>query len=206
MAPILLTHEEVKQTDEENLIVHSPFEGYTDGQCPSVRGLPIESGPFTPLIFLVPNLTQQVFQFAVSMLNLSNILQSLLLAAWADRDDIKVEVARNLKRENEHYRAKLLEAARPRQVGDDKSPGLKEPSPGLKVNAPVKRGSFIMTFTTISPKNNFKKLLALSKGKDLNTDSCSWIRAFQNVKRHKLFQLKSCATVKPVNNMDQKRR
>ena len=184
--------------------MHAPFEGHTDGQCPSVRGLPVESGPFAPLIFLVPNLTQQVFQFAVSMLNLSNILQSLLLAAWTDRDDIKVEVARNLKRENEHQRAKLLEAAQREIEGG--SPGLQEPAPGLKVTAPVKRGSFIMTFTTISPKNNFKKLLALSKGKDLSTESCSWIRAFQNVKRHKLFQLKSCTTVRPVNSMDAKRR
>ena len=108
MAPILLTHEEVKQTDDEQLIMHSPFEGYTDGQCPSVRGLPNESGPYTPLIFLVPNLTQQVFQFAVSMLNLSNILQSLLLAAWMDRDDIRNEVERNLKKENDQHRAKLL--------------------------------------------------------------------------------------------------
>ena len=62
---------------------------------PSVRGLPYESGSITPLLFLVPNLTQQSFQFAVSMLNLSNILQSLLLAAWYDREDIRSEVQRN---------------------------------------------------------------------------------------------------------------
>ena len=42
------------------------------------------------------------------MLNLSNILQSLLLAAWMDRDDIRNEVERNLKKENDQHRAKLL--------------------------------------------------------------------------------------------------
>ena len=92
VAPILLTHEEVKLSDDDELIMHSPFEGYTEEMCPTVRGLPIESGPYTPLIFLVPNLTQQVFQYAVSLLNISNILQSLLLAAWTDRDDIRLEV------------------------------------------------------------------------------------------------------------------
>ena len=138
------------------------------------------------------------------MLNLSNILQSLLLAAWTDRDDIRLEVQKNHKRESDTLRAKLLEEDI--FLNEGSSPLLKEHSPGLKAAAPVKRGSFVMTFTTISPKNNFKKLLALAKDKDLNAGSCSWIRAFQNVKRHKLFQLKSCATIKPVNTIDSKRR
>ena len=63
-----------------------------------------------------------------------------------------------------------------------------------------------MTITTISPKNNFKKLLSLAKDKELNIKTCSWIRAFQNVRRHKLFQLRSLATLKPVTHLDMKRR
>ena len=93
-----------------------------------------------------------------------------------DRDDIRTEVERNLKKENDQLRSKLLIEQAHWQFGD--SPGIKDDSPGLKVSAPVKRGSFIMTFTTISPKNNFKKLLLLAKDKDLNNGTCSWIRAF----------------------------
>lgn len=71
-------------------------------------------------------------------------------------------------------------------------------SPGLKL--PVKKeekkcSSFVMTFTTISPKNQFKKLAAQAKDKELNANTCSWIRAYQNVKRHKLFQLKFTSSV-----------
>ena len=177
MAPILLTHEEIKQADESQLIIYNPIDGFTDGMIPSVRGLPYESGSITPLLFLVPNLTQQAFQFAVSMLNLSNILQSLLLAAWYDREDIRSEVQRNHKKENDKLRTHLLVEQANRQ-NEGLSPGLKDDSPGLKPVANVKRGSFIMTITTISPKNNFKKLLSLAKDKELNIKTCSWIRAF----------------------------
>lgn len=57
-----------------------------------------------------------------------------------------------------------------------------------------------MTFTTISPKNQFKQLLALAKDKEMNTKTCSWIRAFYNVKRHKLFQLRYSTTTMPFAN------
>jgi hypothetical protein len=53
-----------------------------------------------------------------------------------------------------------------------------------------------MTVITISPKNQFKKLAVLAKDKELNANTCSWLRAFQNVKRHKLFSLKFTSTVK----------
>ena len=35
-----------------------------------------------------------------------------------------------------------------------------------------------MTFTTIRPKNQFKKLLALAKDKEMHMGTCSWVRAF----------------------------
>lgn len=57
-----------------------------------------------------------------------------------------------------------------------------------------------MTFTTISPKNQFKQLLALAKDKEMHMGTCSWIRAFHNVKKHKLFQLRYTTSCRPFAN------
>ena len=63
-----------------------------------------------------------------------------------------------------------------------------------------------MTFTTISPKNQFKKLLALAKDKDMHMGTCSWIRAFYNVQKHKLFHLRFTTTCEPATNQTKRRK
>lgn len=88
VGPILLTHDEIKASDEDSLIFHKNFEGYTQNPPMCVKGLPVETGENTPLLFLVPHLTMQAHNFSVSLLNISSILYQLLMASWADKDDI----------------------------------------------------------------------------------------------------------------------
>lgn len=54
----------------------------------------------------------------------------------------------------------------------------------------------MMTITTISPKNHFKKILALTKDKTLNQQSCNWLYGFSQIKKYKLFSLKTVTCMK----------
>ena len=60
--------------------------------------------------------------------------------------------------------------------------------------------------TTISPKNQFKKLALLAKNKPLNQNTCHFMRAFNNVKKHKLLQLKGLNSIKLQPSMYDRRR
>lgn len=67
-------------------------------------------------------------------------------------------------------------------------------------------GSFKFTMTTISPKNQYKKLALVAKNKPLNQVTCHWMRAFNNVKKHKLLQLRSTLSIKLQPAFQDKRR
>jgi hypothetical protein len=54
----------------------------------------------------------------------------------------------------------------------------------------------MMTITTISPKNHFKKILASTRDKILDNTNCNWMQAFYQVKKYKLFSLKSVICMK----------
>lgn len=148
VAPILLTHEEIKEAQESQLVVHESFSSYTQLQPNTVRGMPTESGANTPLLFLVPHHAMQKYHYSVSLLNIATILNSLLMTAWADREDIRSEVAKVVAKENEAHRRVMLaeDGGSPDSVSPPKSP--------VKPNTGVRRlGTYTMTFTTISPKN-----------------------------------------------------
>lgn len=49
-------------------------------------------------------------------------------------------------------------------------------------------------------------MVTLVKDKELDSRSCSWMRAFQNVKKHKLFQLRCTTTHTPLINQMSRRR
>ena len=53
-----------------------------------------------------------------------------------------------------------------------------------------------MTITTISPKNHYKKILAATKDKILDQDSCNWTAAYYTIKKYKLFHLKNALSIK----------
>lgn len=117
MAPICLTHEEIKSNEDEALILMESSEILEEDAAPkfsnklTVRGLPIESQQYVPLNFLVPHLMQQNFLYAISFANISNILVSLLMAGWQDRDEIREEVKKISLRENEIMRKTLYTTA-----------------------------------------------------------------------------------------------
>ena len=54
----------------------------------------------------------------------------------------------------------------------------------------------MMTITTISPKNHFKKILSLTKDKLLDQNSCNLLQGFYQVKKYKLFSLKIVTNMK----------
>ena len=43
----------------------------------------------------------QKFHYSVSLLNISTLLTQLLIAAWADREDLRKEMLRIYEKENE---------------------------------------------------------------------------------------------------------
>lgn len=53
-----------------------------------------------------------------------------------------------------------------------------------------------MTFTSISPKNHFKKILTLTKDKNLDSKSCNFLNAYFQIKKYKLFSLKQLTSFK----------
>jgi hypothetical protein len=54
----------------------------------------------------------------------------------------------------------------------------------------------MMTITTISPKNHFKKILASTKDIILDKTNCDWLGAYYTVKKYKLFSLKPAISIK----------
>lgn len=64
----------------------------------------------------------------------------------------------------------------------------------------------MMTITTISPKNHFKKILASTKDKVLDQQTCNWMQAFYQIKKYKLFSLKTASSMKFMPEYINKRR
>jgi hypothetical protein len=64
----------------------------------------------------------------------------------------------------------------------------------------------MMTITTISPKNHFKKILATTKDKVLDDTTCNWLQAFYQIKKYKLFSLKTASSMKLIPEYINKRR
>jgi hypothetical protein len=75
-----------------------------------------------------------------------------------------------------------------------------------KSQSTLQKGMFMMTITTISPKNHFKKILALTKDKLLDQRSCNWMHGFYQVKKYKLFSLKTVTCMKLLPEMLSKKK
>ena len=64
----------------------------------------------------------------------------------------------------------------------------------------------MMTITTISPKNHFKKILAQTKDKIMDQRSCTVLQSYYQTKKYKLFYLKSASSMRLVTEYLNKRR
>jgi hypothetical protein len=64
----------------------------------------------------------------------------------------------------------------------------------------------MMTITTISPKNHYKKILASVKDRVLDQQSCNWLQAYYQIKKYKLFSLKTASSMKFMPEYLNKRR
>ena len=120
------------------------------------------------------------------------------MSSWIDKDEIRTEMNKTLAKEVDFLRRNFLIQDVERRLQEPSSP-IK---PAQKTSQGIKRqGTLAMTFTTISPKNQYKKILSLAKDKQLNNQTCNMVRGYQNVKKHKLFQLRAVSTLKPVDHM-----
>lgn len=63
-----------------------------------------------------------------------------------------------------------------------------------------------MTCTAVVPQNQYKKVVALSKDKELDGNTCSWQRAYQNVKKYKLFSLRQTCSIRLQNDYHKKKK
>ncbi len=63
-----------------------------------------------------------------------------------------------------------------------------------------------MTITTISPQNHYKKILTATKDKILDNSICNWLQAFYQIKKYKLFYLKTASSMKLIPEYINKRR
>jgi hypothetical protein len=66
----------------------------------------------------------QKFNYSVSLLNISTVLNSLLLAAWTDREELRREMERVRNKENEFQRRLILisDNSMPDSISPPKSP------------------------------------------------------------------------------------
>ena len=66
----------------------------------------------------------QKFNYSVSLLNISTVLNSLLLAAWTDREELRREMERVHSKENEFQRRLILlnDNQMPDSISPPKSP------------------------------------------------------------------------------------
>jgi hypothetical protein len=108
-----------------------------------------------------------------------------------------------VQKDNKEQRAKLLALALDRDGGSGSN------SPGLRWEKPKPtfwEGAFKMTFTTISPKNQYKKLATIAKGRPLTQETCHWLRSFNNAKKHKLLNCKAVLNINLQPAFNDKRR
>ena len=64
----------------------------------------------------------------------------------------------------------------------------------------------MMTITTISPKNHFKKILSQTKDRVLDQRSCTILQSFYQTKKYKMFNLKTASSMKIVPEYQNKRK
>lgn len=170
IASIALTNEDIKQKDDIELLIQSSHEMEEEGEINpnrplTIKGLPIESQQYAPLVFLIPHMRQQNFQYSVSFLNISNILLMLLKCSWCDTDALRTEVTRNQLREEDLLRKTLV--LERNSSSSSNSPAI---SPALpKRENDIQNTEYTLTtFTTVNPQNQYKKVVALSKDKELD--------------------------------------
>mmetsp|Transcript_9980 Transcript_9980/g.12514 ORF Transcript_9980/g.12514 Transcript_9980/m.12514 type:complete len:104 (-) Transcript_9980:1251-1562(-) len=103
---------------------------------------------------MVPHHSMQKFHYSVSLLNISTVLNSLLIAAWTDRDDLRRELQLYQAKENETCQKAMLLS----ESGANKTDSVSPPKSPVKPHTGIRRQGTLgaMTFTTISPKNQFK--------------------------------------------------
>jgi hypothetical protein len=91
IAPICLSHDDIKDRPDDELLFHPKEEesgGSKESTRTTLRGIPIESDEFSPMLLLVPHTRAQSFNMAVSLSHVSNIIMSLLVCSYEEKQDM----------------------------------------------------------------------------------------------------------------------
>ena len=80
--PICIDNEEIKDKEGEEILFLENGYQLNQREEISVKGIPIDSSVFAPIITLVPHLTLQSGNYSVSMINISNMLNSILVTSF----------------------------------------------------------------------------------------------------------------------------
>eukprot|EP00347_Sterkiella_histriomuscorum_P021865 403332497 len=204
VAPIFLDNEDIRDKDGDELIFQEKQLSNQVGRNLNIRGLPIDSREIMPITILVPHIRSQPNNYTVSMLNVGSILQSLLVTSCLVKNENKKEVDIETYKDREHHIRQLREDEST-NLNRSRSPSPKR-SPSKSQSTLQQKGLFMMTITTISPKNHFKKILALTKDKILDQGTCNWLQGYYQVKKYKLFSLKILASMKVLPEMIAKKK
>jgi hypothetical protein len=81
LLPICIENEEIKDKEGEDILFID--QGYSLNQREEIciKGIPIDSQNFTPVISLIPHIASQSGNNSISMVNISNMLHSILVTS-----------------------------------------------------------------------------------------------------------------------------
>jgi len=196
LSAVGLKNDEIQERSGEELIMDTDPEVKLMKPQFFAKGFPVESGHWAPLMFLVPHLRSQISNFGVSMLNIASTVHSLLVSScYSSQEQLSESAKAQVKEKNSKF-SEVLERGDSPSSSSNKSPS---PDRATKFNYQFDqqnhKGLVMMTMATISPKNHFKKIQAGARDRLLDQNSCSWVHAFHNVKKYKLFSLKQASSV-----------
>lgn len=171
-----LENDDIRERDGEALL----FEHNGLEEVVLARGIAGREGgnrQRAPLTLLVPHLRCTGGNQSLSMINVSTVIENLLVTAAFP--------------EEQH--------SRERRDSDD--PALPSASGGVNRDSSCedvfkRKGLVMMTCTTIKPKNEFKRMLNETQSRVLDQSNTNWQYAFANVSKHRLFALKHFSTHK----------
>ncbi|CDW78910.1 UNKNOWN [Stylonychia lemnae] len=204
LAPIFMDNEDIRDKDGDDLLFQEKQLSMQVNRSLNFKGLPIDSKDKTPITLLIPHLRAHSCNYSVSMLNIGNIVQSLLFTSCQVKEDQPREVEIESYKDRE-YHLRMLREEECSNKNHSRSSSPKR-SPSKTQSTLQQKGLFMMTITTISPKNHFKKILASTRDKILDQKSCNWLQAYYQVKKYKLFSLKTVTSMKPLPEFLQKRK
>ena len=98
--PLCMDSEELKDKEGEELLFQDSGYSLNFKEEISIKGVPVGTEEYSPMIFLVPHLMAQPNNWSLSMINICNILQSVLITSCV-LENQQAEILKEVKKEQE---------------------------------------------------------------------------------------------------------